>query len=427
MQNYLIFHLFSLSCFFHSSHLWAEEPLSHGGVLLYNSQPDHLWNVAQNSIFKYTGDYHPNNLSPNFFVEKKKALTVLLNSDQTNKAIILLDKLISEKDTIQSQSPVARVIMQRNAWELFDWLAINAKPEADHHRALRVRVARFIQLLSLSDEEIESLPHNYTTTLLNPNEKSLEVNNLELPEELFAPESEWIHLSYKNQGRIAVSHESFHEGRSEFLLFLKIPDSRKAGLRFVEQFNQYAEVDAKRYLVRTGIMHHPNLPDIAPPEIPKGTQAVLLQRYLTISESGIPTATPLIGTIEMIESTAFHDKKTREFHQRKFAVFNVLIPNLINKKQITLKKVNEGVPTIGAEFLPSGLKQCIMCHNQGGNRLLSFSGGGFSHHIDRPYNRSLTIMKNGTSLTTANWKSRHYEYGLLKGILESFVEQNIDE
>ena len=411
-----------------SEYASAQERDQQGEHLLFDVAEDHLWNVAYKTLFGNVGSDHSKVLTRNPRTDGDRAARKLLDGDNSAKAIDLLDRLIDAKDIAHAQSPVEQVVMQRGAWKLFDWFAANTDGADATSRKLRVRLAKFMLMIALTEDEITNLPNNYNTKLLNNNAKTevRAINDLDLPKELFANEGNWLQVTYKSRGRIAVAHEDAHGGRSEFLLFLHFSNAPDVGKPYVRQFNDFAAYAAQRRSLKLrGIPPPANAPVKNFPEFPQGTQAILLQRMMVVTRLGVPRPTSIVESIEFSEFTPTFDRETTRRHRRKFAAFKTSLGHLLRQEKATLRRVVEGEPVFGAGFFPRGLQQCTQCHN--GPGLLSFGTVGFSRHSDRPLDVSVKILPNGSPGTTSKWKAGRYEYGLLKGILDSEIEAKVSD
>gem|GEM_PF-5838544 len=370
---------------------WAQD------VTLFNSDSKHPWNVCY-KVLSNIGN------------------TDLNDAKSLQKASDAVGTLLKSSVKTHPRLPIQRAAMQREAWRTFELLVDQLEFTEPPNRTLRYRLAKLISLTALSPREIGDLKTNYTTSPLGNKLPRDATNNLELPTDLFDPDGEWVQLTHRKINRVALTHESSHGGRSEFLLFLRFPEGKKQANAYVKKFNKYAAVEAERRreaLFRLTPRRKP-LPPL--PEFPQGVRAILVERMLVISTSGIPKTTPIILSIAFNDLTPTISERTRTQHRLRSAVFEMSFEHLLDTSAITsLRRLKFGEPFFGEQHFPKGLQQCAQCHADNGLATLHSNFGG----VVIPNDRGMLIVTNGSPSKTAQWKLRQPNYSVLLGYLEA--------
>lgn len=178
----------------------------------------------------------------------------------------LLDSL--DPDQLRTLSPFARALLQRDLWMAFD-----GRYEEVPRPEVRDRLARLLRALALSKEEIRRLPDTYREAA-GRFPSRFEASRPFLPNDLFEPEGPWVLLG--GDYAVASTHRSFAHERSAFLVFLRHPEGRAAGVALVEglQSNRL-------------------------PELPTGADFVLVRRTLLLSTEGRVLPSPITESVEI--------------------------------------------------------------------------------------------------------------------------------
>jgi hypothetical protein len=138
----------------------------------------------------------------------------------------LTDALQEAKD----QPPLARALMQSDAWAAYDVLhrygANRAKADKPRCEQLLTLLARFVKKLALAPDQIEALPDNYAVA----------ARARKLPD-LFAPGSGWMEVD-RGAGRI---HDHVADYRRATRVFLRPPDPPRDRQAFVNSLRARAD------------------------------------------------------------------------------------------------------------------------------------------------------------------------------------------
>jgi hypothetical protein len=207
-----------------------KQQASPGGLALYDPDPTHLWNRLHQALhFRLTDLGGPDNqqeLLPGDRAQHAFELDALLwpigssylrFGEPRITALSLLDEFLAKEGDKLVRDPCKRAFLQRDLWALFDWTRSGYADVPG--RDLRARLAKAIQRLALSPEEIKGLPDNFAAVAAS---KKL----AEFPENLWDSQGPWVLLGDDNKNTngartITPVHDSFFGGRSAFLVFEK--------------------------------------------------------------------------------------------------------------------------------------------------------------------------------------------------------------
>jgi hypothetical protein len=136
--------------------------------------------------------------------------------------------------------------LQHDLWAVFDWLVKRENNSGDKPQKeiseLEARLATAIHQVALTREQIAALPDNYAAAVAAktfPSQFEAGQGSY-LPKDLFAPDGPWICLE-RNGDLSAPVHTRSFGGRSAFMIFLRLPDGRKATLDYMERLAKFPE------------------------------------------------------------------------------------------------------------------------------------------------------------------------------------------
>lgn len=248
---------------------------------VYDPSPDHIWNrVFRQFYLRIARDgkeYGLNELDPLLWLDT----TYLLSGDSYQQAIEVLDKFLSIHAENFIDDPLKRAMFQRDLWAVFDWLAIETDLYPSQRQALKMRLAKIIQSVALTKEQILSLPDNYMLAVgFNAFPIDFQANNPTaafLPSDLFQEDSAWVSIG-RGDGPIAITHTNEFPffGRSVFLVFFRSPNGRSHALDFIASLNTESK-----------------------PDFVVGSDVALVRRMLLIDDQGEIVLSPLIETIQI--------------------------------------------------------------------------------------------------------------------------------
>lgn len=128
---------------------------------IFNPNPAHLWNRLHRAIYMRIEtdgtEYGEGRLDPLLWRGTKR----LRVGPSHQEFIQMLDELIAGGRDALDRSPLKRALLQRDLWAVFDWVS---RYDA-RQKPLLVRLARAIELLALSEDELRALPDNYAAAV----------------------------------------------------------------------------------------------------------------------------------------------------------------------------------------------------------------------------------------------------------------------
>lgn len=378
----------------------AEEKLNWS---VYDPDPKHLWNQVFRRLYQRTAvngeEFGFDELDPLLWFDTKHLLT----GPSHQQAIQTLDEFISSRGDNLIRDPLKRAMLQRDLWAVFDWLASPREPYRSQRQALQSRLVLIIRRVSLSKDEIVSLPDNYAREVEAGTFPAVvpadETQAAFLPSDLFQPDSAWVPLGRKG-GPIAMTHtEAFpFYGRSVFLVIVRSPGGRAATFDFIESLNTQGN-----------------------PVTTIGSEIALVRRMLLIDDQGEIMLSPLVETIQIR-----HFRPAQSFHEFELSrsrLFEGIGGGLLPKDEIFMLFMGHGdvfenpVPELRVA-IP---EICSACHfeyppipNSGNTRsIISYSRQPFA----LPDNQSpvlFPITVNGEAQTVIEWKRNHGTWKALK-------------
>ena len=275
---------------------------------VYDKDPGHLWNRVHATLLVRTGPdgnaYGHDRLEPLLWEDSE----YLLKGEQAHRAVAVLEEFLREKGETRSEDPVKRAVLQRDLWLVANWLA--GKSDADAKRLLAL-IAEVIRRLALTSDRMTRLPDNYATAVASKRFAAKfdpeKPEHAYLPPNLFQPGGPWICVG-RTDGPTApthlalVPHTSNADNRftnSTFLVFMKLPAGRKAGLAFLGRLTRQKKPLIVREYDQDSGSFGPELLNPDAPQLPPGTELALVRRAMLIDASGRVTASPLTESVQL--------------------------------------------------------------------------------------------------------------------------------
>lgn len=288
----------------------ADPPAKSDPVTHYDPDPAHLWNRLHTVLLirldhggKTIGH---DGLDPVVFPTTKR----LLEGPTHAEAVKLLDEFLADGHKLV-RDPVKRAVMQRDLWAVSDWAAFPfgnfyTGPIKTRTGPLQERLAKAIRKLAPSKAEADALPDTYALAVKS---KAFPVafdlakpNDPLLPPELFDPAGPWVCVTGPREMTtpVASEHARVFAGRSVFLVFIRLPEGRKATLAYLDKLNTFPKPwkVLPREPDETGLRPPP--PELNPevPQFPTGTQVALVRQLMVVRDDGKPTPTPLTESVQ---------------------------------------------------------------------------------------------------------------------------------
>ncbi len=375
-----------------------------GPVAIYDPDPSHIWNRLHATLYVREDlpgtELLPDALDPPLWRHTK----YLLAQPSHQKALRVLDEFLQTHAENLIHDPVKRALLQRDLWAVFDWsVEVSSGYEGGYEkerRELQVRLADVLRRLALTSEEIRSLPDNYAQAVASGKfAKEYDPDHRErafLPPDLFEPQGPWVELEGKGKLLpVAELHESFFSGRSSFLVFLRLPGGRKATFDYLKTLWN----SASSALPSSRFSAVDEAPKLDLPQLPAGTQVVLLRQMTLFDNQGKLFATPLTESVQtrvyrsVTPSSApavGMDQMVATSGQDSYAI-QLSRPLLFANEAGGLRAVpsderefalfggsgpDEGSPNryTSLSAYPPVVKGCVMCHREVGIQSLSIRG-----------------------------------------------------
>jgi hypothetical protein len=422
-------------------------------VTIYDSDPQHLWNRLHRALWVRAGpdgkEYGHDRLDPLLWFDSKH----LVEGKSHELAIAVLDEFLAQRGDKLVNDPLKKAILQRDLWAVFDWTAEPGANTAEAHlrrappqrRALQLRLARAIQRLALSSDQIKTLPDNYAAAAASQafaaKHDPAHPERPFLPTDLFQKDGPWVEVEIDNGSAVTASRHAYDFGaRSCFRVFLGLPQGRKATLAYFDTLRIFPrpwvaarEPDPKY----DALVLNPELP-----QFPVGTQTALVRQMLLVDKDGRIATTRVTETVQIRIFRAIPKLMKRErqrdmsVHQEVYEFTRTRALLFAHERgglrplgpadkdfrtQLLVHPFDEfELPPDDAPFErrigPTNLS-CLGCHDSPGIfSVQSYVGGDFPR--PRYYLPVLQENKNADSQgeLSAMLKRQQYSWGLLQGL-----------
>jgi hypothetical protein len=221
----------AMLCFPVSSRAAAFPENASSDRVVYDANPDHLWNRLHGALFIRTGPdghlYGHDRLEPLLWSHSMH----LLNGNDHERAVAVLEEFLKSDGEKLIQDPLKRAHLQRDLWLVFNWLEGGHNtfalplltPEVVRAAVTQLRrpLAVLIRRLALTPQEIRSLPDNYQAALVSGQfARAFDPREPERPylaPELFAADGPWVCVG-RSDGLTAPRHLS-EDGTNRFTKF----------------------------------------------------------------------------------------------------------------------------------------------------------------------------------------------------------------
>jgi hypothetical protein len=409
---------------------------------LYDPNPQSIWNRLNEALFirsdqsgvRYGDDALDLLLWPD--------TEYLLSGQSHQRALAVLDEVLRAHAENLIRDPLKRALLQRRLWAVFDWSTQRRNHDRER-RELQVRLAEVLRRLAPTRKEIDSLPDNYARALASgafareydPAHRDRPF----LPSDLFQPRGPWVCIR-GDDGPVAESHVGGFSGRSRFLVFVRLPEGRKATLEYFASLWNVPQpwVDGQLDVGRGAL--NPDLP-----QFPVGTEVALVRQMILFDNQGTLVATPITESVELRvyrSITARHDRNNVRVDwpaarvEQDFYEVRLSPSQLVEGQAGALRAVARGekefplFSTQGDDVFevvagrqdPSAtfrnsliLAGCAACHSAPGiNSVQS------RRHLLKPKRRQADPDPPYDALwweseNTVSWKANRYDWGLLNG------------
>ncbi|CAN5541960.1 hypothetical protein BH10PLA2_BH10PLA2_39550 [soil metagenome] len=411
----------------------------------YAAAAEHLWNRLHRALFVRTvpgGKPRVHQTDPLLYHgitrERNGVLTYgtffLLQGESHDRAVLVLDQFLADRGERIVDDPVKRLFLQRDLWAAFDYASWYPNEWVYHTRhlpaaiALRTRLAKAVNRLSLSESQIKELPDNYAMAVKSKQyaaEHDPEHPERPfLPSNLFDPSGPWYCFHDAQDSPMTSQHFEGAGGRAVHYVFLRLPGGRAA----TEQYLKALENGPIK-------------------QFPPGTMVAMVRRALAVDQSIKVRVTPVTELVQIRvyrripnEPTA---NKRGDFGAQDVYEF-VLDRDKLFVGQHGLRATGPDDPAesfsrgVGEDpFDPietstsqrspkpeAQMKTCIQCHQQPGVYSIMSMQKGL---VKKPRGEFRTHHMGWTIKATLQSKVRRFEWGLLQGMIEATREQVTQE
>lgn len=414
-------------------------------VTIYDPNPEHIWNRLHAAIFIRDdlpgSELVPDSLDPPLWYHTRH----LLVDPSYRQVLRILDEFLQTHAETLIHDPLKRATLQRDLWAVFDW-SVERQPvrpgegyEAAKHE-LQVRLADVMRRLALTPDEIESLPDNYAQALDSGEfAKEYDPTHAErafLPPDLFQAHGPWVELEDPTDPEpMAEQHFYQFSGRSSFMIFLRLPEGRRATFEYLKTLWNSPKplMPSPNFAPGQDAAPHPDLP-----QFPAGTQVALVRQMTLFDKQGKLVNTPITESVQLrvyhsVErsSTATVGTDRVAKSGQDFYEIRLSRPQFFANKAGGLRAVgrderefavfgfpgpDEGLP--GHYALLAGyepvVKECAQCHSQAGvNSVNSRSRLLKPHPMQQDFAQGANEPRWWQDPRTLSWKQNRDDWGLL--------------
>ena len=358
----------------------------------------------------------------------------------------LLDEFLKQKGARMISDPLKRVVFQHDLWAVYDHLIdLNIRRIGDlqvrsRRDALCKPLAQCIQQLTLTRSELEQLPDTYSIALrsgdYDPRHNFDAAVNY-LPHGLLTDAGEWVEIDfyYPNMhedimDRFISLHARSLQGRSHYRIFYRFPEGRQQVVDYLKQLEEKS-IDWKR-AAQFGFIPPPK----TAPQIPVGTEVVLLQLMMSLDEQLRPVPTRIVESLQFrvflnIDGSGEPATNTGvginvlDYRMKRHRLFDGLKSGGLQREpedepqyRVAIGGLKPTAPDWGFDGKKVLFQQCADCHmSRKLERLgvasipsITHSGGfdaGAMMGVSRPLNSDQTDVRGKR---VARYKSRHESY-----------------
>jgi hypothetical protein len=277
-------------------------------VAVYDKNPSHIWNRLYAAVWAREDSqgkrYAEDSLDPLLWPQSDH----LLSQPSHDTALRVLDEFLRTDAENLIHDPIKRAMLQRDLWAVFDWsvqqYSRSGQPEYGHEkRELQYRLAELLRRLALTQQQIKALPDNYAQAV-NSGAFPAKYDPAQpqqpfLPPDLFDPRGPWACVTPNPEtlaeGGVAKLHVSNFSGRSVFLVFMRLPEGRKATLRYFQALWNSPQA----WVVGPGGIESPLEANPDLPSFPAGTQVALVRQMMLFDNQGNLVVSPITESVQI--------------------------------------------------------------------------------------------------------------------------------
>jgi hypothetical protein len=431
-------------------------------VVIYDPNPAHLWNRVYATLLvredKHRNRFGEDSLQPPLWPESEH----LLSEPSHKLASQVLDEFLRTHGETLVHDPVKRAVFLHDLWAVFDWSVAQSpardRPQYNNEKKeLQARLAEVLRRLALTPDEIKSLPDNYAQAVASgafaKQYDPAQPEQAFLPPDLFDPHGPWVCIQPSPEGfeigGVAKMHVAAFSGRSGFLVFVRLPNGRKATMDYFQSLWDFPQP----------WIHGPSIaedqaienPDL--PSFPAGTQVALVRRMTLFDNQGNVAASSITESVQLRVYHAITTMEERNFGNgnmnevkrnsgQDFFEIKFSRPLLFSGRNGGLRAVardekefstfqSQGDDPFEGRSLrpksadtPPELQTCVWCHSGGGVRSLNSRDALLKPNRRQQEPQNVDYGPIYWSDDAAvGWKGSRFDWGLLNGYWKAAPQQ----
>lgn len=441
--------------YFHHDGPLAGTLKSDAPLPIYDADPQHLWNRMFAAFYVRPRRLPATDEQPELIRYEGGDVIEFLAWGKTSywsselvseKVTPLLDEFLSDKDSQQIADPLKRAVFQHDLWAVYDHLIdLNIRRVGDlatrsRRDALCGKLARCIQRLTLSQSEFERLPDTYPLAVQSGDFVASHNTDFTvdyLPHGLLTKPDEWVEIDfyYPNMhedimDRFISLHARSLQGRSHYRIFYRFPKGREHVVVYLKELEEKA-IDWKR-AAQFGFIPPPT----DAPQIPVGTEVVLLQLMMSMDEQLRPVPTRIVesfqfrvflnvdGSSEPVTNTGV-GINVLDYRMKRRLLFDGIKSGGLEREpederqyRVAIGGLKATAPDWGFDDKKVLFQQCADCHMSPKLQRLGVASipsithsGGFDAGAMMGVSRPLDPAKSDVrAKRVARYKSRHESY-----------------
>ncbi|HEX2714343.1 MAG TPA: hypothetical protein VHM88_19290, partial [Candidatus Acidoferrales bacterium] len=277
-------------------------------VAVDDRNPGHIWNRLYSALRVREDSqrhvYGEDSLDPMLWPQSQH----LLSQPSHGIALRVLDEFLRTHAENLIKDPIKRAMLQRDLWAVFDWsvqqIQWTGTPEySNEKRELQSRLAELLRRLALTPEQIKALPDNYAQAVgsgaFSAEYDKTQPQQLFLPPDLFDSRGPWVCITvspeFTEYGGVAKLHVASISGRSVFLVFVQLPEGRKATLDYFRTLWE----SPQPWVQATRIAGDQSLTNPDLPSFPAGTKMALVRQMMLFDNQGKLVVSPITESVQI--------------------------------------------------------------------------------------------------------------------------------
>jgi len=451
-----------LSEYFHQAGPLAGTLKSDAPLPIYDADPGHLWNRMFAAFYIRPRLLPAEDGQPEMVRYEGGDVIEFLAWGQTThwsseavfqKVNPLLDEFLERDGSRMIAEPLKRVVFQHDLWAVYDHLIDqNIKRTGDgptraRRDALCRKLATCMQQLALPASELDRLPDTYSLAIdsgafVPRHDFDAAVNYL--PHGLFNQPDEWVEMDFYYpdmhediMDRFISLHARSLLGRSYYRIFYRFPEGRQQVVDYLKELESQG-IDWK-YAAQFGFIPPPK----TAPQIPVGTEVVLLQLMMSMDEQLRPVPIRIVESFQFrvfrnLDGSSEPETNTGvginvlDYRMKRHLLFDALKSGGLEREpeedaqyRVAIDGTKATAPDWGFAGKAVLFQQCADCHMSRKLERLGVASipsithsGGFDAGAMMGVSRPLPLDQTDTrGKRVARYKSRHESFRRLQEYL----------